>query len=113
MIDWTRITNLRDEVGEEDFAEVVEIFIEEVSGMVQSMRAAPKLETLGADLHALKGSALNLGFTTFSELFQAGETAAAHGQAASVPLDQILDSYDKSKQVLLAGLSQGATLKSA
>ena len=112
MIDWTRITNLREEVGEEDFSEVVEIFIEEVSGMVQNMRAAPSLETLGADLHALKGSALNLGFTTFSELCQAGETAAAHGQAASVPLDPIFKSYDKSKDALLAGLSQEAAVKS-
>ena len=31
MIDWTRIKQLRDEIGEEDFPEVVEIFIEEVS----------------------------------------------------------------------------------
>jgi len=113
MIDWTRITNLRDEVGEEDFAEVVKIFIEEVSEMVQSMRDAPKLETLGADLHALKGSALNLGFTTFSELCQAGETAAANGQAAGVALEPILNSYDKSKEILLAGLSDGAALRSA
>ena len=113
MIDWTRITNLREEVGEEDFAEVVEIFIEEVSEMVQSMREAPNLETLGADLHALKGSALNLGFTTFSQLCQAGETAAANGQAASVPLEPILNNYEKSKEALLAGLRQGAKLKSA
>lgn len=107
MIDWARVTTLRDEVGEEDFAEVVEIFIEEVTEMVQRLRDAPRIETLGADLHALKGSALNLGFMDFSELCQAGETAAADGQADTIVLSPILDSYDKSKQALLDGLSEG------
>ncbi|MEQ6202918.1 Hpt domain-containing protein [Sulfitobacter sp. HNIBRBA2951] len=113
MIDWPRITNLRDEVGEEDFAEVVEIFIEEVSEMVERLRDAPQVETLGADLHALKGSAMNLGFTTFSDLCQTGETAAAEGRADSIALAPILDSYDESKQALLDGLDGGLLAKSA
>ena len=30
MISWERVNELRDEVGQEDFLEVVEIFLEEV-----------------------------------------------------------------------------------
>jgi HPt (histidine-containing phosphotransfer) domain-containing protein len=107
MIDWTRIKLLRDEVGEEDFADVVEIFIEEVTEMIDRLRDAPALDTLGDDLHALKGSALNLGFTTFSALCQTGETSAANGLPEEIVLGPILDSYDASKAAFLSGLEQG------
>lgn len=107
MIDWNRIQTLRDEIGEEDFPDIVEIFIEEVSEMIENLRVAPQIDTLGADLHALKGSALNLGFTEFSKLCQTGETAAANGRADEIILEPILDCYENSKQVFLAGLENG------
>ena len=53
MIDWNRIKTLRDDIGEDDFPDVVEIFIEEVTEMIAHLRDTPQLETLGADLHAL------------------------------------------------------------
>jgi HPt (histidine-containing phosphotransfer) domain-containing protein len=107
MIDWTRIKNLRDEVGAEDFDEVVEIFIEEVSEMIETLRAAPRADTLGEDLHALKGSALNLGFTDFSALCQKGETLAAQDRASEINLTPILHCYDRSKAAFLDGLALG------
>ncbi len=107
MIDWTRIKQLRDEIGEEDFPEVVEIFIEEVAEMIGGLRSAPKPETLGDDLHALKGSALNLGFRAFAEMCQTGETRAANGRAEEIVLEPILRCYDDSKDVFLAGLENG------
>lgn len=105
MIDWARIKTLRDEVGEEDFGDVVEIFIEEVSEMVERLRTTPCTDSLGEDLHALKGSALNLGFTEFSELCQIGETLAATGNPEEIDLPPILASYDKSSATFLDGLS--------
>ena len=110
MIDWTRVKTLRDEVGAEDFGDVVEIFIEEVSEMVERLRTAPQIETLGEDLHALKGSALNLGFFEFSTLCQIGETLAAQGKAAEIELPPILASYDNSSTAFLEGLNNPANL---
>jgi HPt (histidine-containing phosphotransfer) domain-containing protein len=110
MIDWTRIKLLRDEVGEEDFADVVDIFIEEVSEMIERLHRNPQLETLGDDLHALKGSALNLGFTTFAALCQTGETSAAKGNPEEIVLGPILTSYDASKTAFLNGLDAGMAL---
>lgn len=107
MIDWIRIKQLRSEIGEEDFPEVVEIFIEEVSEMIDSLRAGPNLETLGEDLHALKGSALNLGFCVFAEMCQSGETRAANGRAEEIVLEPILRCYDDSRDIFLAGLENG------
>lgn len=105
MIDWARVTLLKNEIGNEDFAEIVEIFIEEVTAMVDRLREMPVTDTVGEDLHALKGSALNLGFTAFSDLCQQGETLAAEGRADAVDLPPIIACYDTSKQVFLAGLA--------
>ncbi|WP_299026568.1 Hpt domain-containing protein [uncultured Sulfitobacter sp.] len=107
MIDWNRIKTLRNEIGEEDFPDVVELFIEEVSEMIETLRTTPKVETLGADLHALKGSALNLGFKEFAQMCQLGETAAANGAADTVDLPPILACYDASKTTFLNGLENG------
>jgi HPt (histidine-containing phosphotransfer) domain-containing protein len=107
MIDWNRIKTLRDEIGEDDFPDVVEIFIEEVTEMISNLRETSQIETLGADLHALKGSALNLGFRSFSQLCQVGETAAANGDAETIELPPILDCYDVSKEAFLSGLENG------
>ena len=107
MIDWDRIRLLRAEVGAEDFDEVVEIFIEEVSEMIEMLRNAPCVESLGSQLHALKGSALNLGFSRFADLCQHGETSAANGMADDIDLGPILRCYDVSKQNFLDGLATG------
>lgn len=107
MIDWSRIKTFQDEIGKEDFAEVVDIFIEEVSELIERLRTSTNSETLGADLHALKGSALNLGFTRFAELCQTGETLADDGRANEIALDPILRCYDESKDVFIAGLHNG------
>ncbi|NRA98300.1 MAG: Hpt domain-containing protein [Rhodobacteraceae bacterium] len=60
MILWSRVQELRDEVGDEDFAEVVELFLEEVEAALDRLATAP--ENVREELHFLKGSALNLGF---------------------------------------------------
>lgn len=99
MIDWNRVNELRDEVGIEDFHEVVAMFLEEVEDTMARMLAAPDLSSMEEDMHFLKGSALNLGFADFSALSQAGETAARNGQPETISLDAIFDSYAKSKAV--------------
>ncbi len=113
MIDWTRVKALRDEVGEEDFGDIVEIFIEEVSEMVERLRTAPKIGSLGEDLHALKGSALNLGFTEFSTLCQIGETLAATGKPEEIDLPPILASYDSSSATFLDGLNNPSNFQTS
>lgn len=107
MIDWTRVTTLRDEIGKEDFDEVVPLFIEEVTEITDALRNAPSLDRLEEDLHALKGSALNLGFSEFSILCHQGEAMAAAGQAGDVDLAAILNSFDASKDAFTSGLAQG------
>lgn len=107
MIDWYRIKTLREEIGEDDFPEVVEIFIDEVTMVIDRLRTDPQLDALGADLHALKGNALNLGFCVFAEMCQKGETAAASGRAQDIVLEPILRSFEDSRDIFLSGLESG------
>ena len=39
MIDWTRVETLREEVGAEEFSEVVDLFLNEVDAALQKMKA--------------------------------------------------------------------------
>ncbi len=103
MIDWFRVTELRDEIGAEDFEEVVEIFLEEVEGVLDKLRADDRSE-LEQDLHFLKGSALNLGFQAFSEKCQEGERLSSQGQADTVNLVEIVALYESSKTNFLQEL---------
>lgn len=104
MIDWARVDELRGEIGGEDFAAIVDIFLEEVDAAVAELDRNRQTATLEAQLHFLKGSALNLGFARFSELCQAGESSAAKGAGDSVDLDAIRDSYRASRAQFLARL---------
>ncbi|MEX0364736.1 MAG: Hpt domain-containing protein [Ruegeria sp.] len=106
MIDWPRVTQLHDEVGAEDFGEVVEIFLEEVDEVITRVRADTGRADLERNLHFLKGSALSLGFQEFSKLCQDGERASAAGQAETVDLDQIIGSFHASRSEFQAGLTQ-------
>ena len=108
MIDWQRVSELRDEIGAEDFEEVVPLFLEEVAGVIDAFRTGPDPAQLETDLHFLKGSALNLGFDAFSSLCSAGEKQAASGAAGSVDVTAIVDCFDTSKIAFETGLAQGA-----
>lgn len=104
MIDWDRVATLREEVGAEDFDEVVELFLAEVEEVIDRIKSAPDLKRLEEDLHFLKGSALNLGFVDFSELCQEGELMSSKGQAGDVDLDTVLQTYGLSQTAFIDGI---------
>lgn len=87
LINWTRIHELRDEIGDDNFSEVVTLFLEESDSVIA--RAGNGLTP--EELHFLKGASLNLGFTDLAEA--CGEPADPHALAAL---------YEKSKATLLA-----------
>ena len=106
MIDWKRVKDLRDEIGEDDFLEVVALFLEETDEVVAQLEADPNIASMESRLHFLKGSALNIGLAELAELCQVNEKAAALGNAASVDIDPVIVSYRSSKAALLQSLGQ-------
>ncbi|MDD8022139.1 MAG: Hpt domain-containing protein [Paracoccaceae bacterium] len=100
MIDWDRVAELRSEIGAEGFAEVLELFLDEVEGVV--IRLGSRADKLEEDLHFLKGSAWNLGFRAFGAMCQDGERRSAAGHAAEVDTTAIIACYGASKEVFMA-----------
>lgn len=58
LVDWSRVHELRAEIGDDGFAEVVTMFLDESDAAVAQAANGLTPEAL----HFLKGAALNLGF---------------------------------------------------
>ena len=102
VIDWKRVAQLREEVGEEDFLEIVKIFLEEVDTEIWTLCEDPSSATLEAKFHFLKGSALNLGFEQFSQRCKTGELLASQGNLEAIDLPPVLECYEASKTEFLS-----------
>ena len=102
MIDWHRVRELQDEVGVEDFAEVVELFLEEADEVIARLETGAAPDTLEAEYHALKGSALNLGFQDLAEICAQAERQAAAGDTAGIKPSAAIERYRASKDLFLA-----------
>ncbi len=103
MIDWQRLRDLKGEIGAEDFGEVVALFLEEADEVVARLTAADTARALERDLHFLKGSALNLGFSELAQICQIGEHKAAAGEV-DVLLEQVQAVYATSRTTFLGRL---------
>ena len=108
MIDWERVAELKAEVGDDDFAEIADLFLAEVEEVVTRMIASPDAGRLSEDLHFVKGSAINLGFSEFARLCQTGERLAAGGRGAEVGLAELADSFAMSRRVFAEGAARRA-----
>jgi HPt (histidine-containing phosphotransfer) domain-containing protein len=109
MIDWSQVAQLRREVGAKDFDEVLDLFFEEVEEGIARLPALAQSLQLGEDLHALKGSALNLGFSVFAEACHKGELLCAKKGAEGVDIPAILSTYSESKQAFYTELPTAFT----
>ena len=97
MISWSRVEELREEIGDEDFSEVSQMFLEEVEEVIARLKKNPNPASLEEDLHSLKGSALNLGFEALSNLCQDGEMKAARAEFDAISLPDVFETYARSK----------------
>lgn len=102
MISTARLDELRSEVGEDDFGEIVALFIAESDGIVDRLGNVSDPAQAEELLHALKGSALNLGFDTLAALCREGEGAGAGTAAWGPRIVRLVDVYCQSKSRLSA-----------
>lgn len=84
MIDWARVEELQAEIGEEDFAEIAALFLSELTEVIESLREARDPAVLRDGYHSLKGSALNLGFSTLATYCAAAETDPGAADLAEI-----------------------------
>lgn len=98
MIDWSVTSELLNDIGAEDFAEVVEIFLADADRMVEGLRHG---DTLEAQLHELKGAALAIGLRALAMLCQRSEDMAAAGLGHMVDLTHVSQCYRLSRDAFL------------
>lgn len=96
MIDWDHIEELRQEMGDA-FPEIAEMFLAEVDAVIDRLRQAPSLDSMESDMHFLKGAALNFGFADMAAICASSEQLAAGGAPHQVPLDRVLETFDRSR----------------
>ena len=100
MINAARIQELKDEVGEDDLIEVIELFCEEVEEVLDALESTDPAG-MPAQLHFLKGSALNIGLDAVSDLCKEQELRLKANPAATADIASIRAAYDASKAALL------------
>lgn len=104
MIDWDRVQQLRDEIGADEFAEVVALFLDEADDVLARITPDGGPVCLRDDCHFLKGAALNLGFKSLAALCQSAERRARDGDCG-IDLKELRNCYQDSRQNLLAGMA--------
>ena len=102
MIDWNRVNELRTEVGEEDFAEVLDMFFDEVAEVLGGLGKGGS-EATKHDLHFLKGSALNIGLAELNALCLSSESALFANPDVVIDFDAIRRTFLASKDILVRG----------
>ena len=100
MIDRARLEELREEVGNGDFAEVIELFCEELAETLDRMTQGHS-SSMADDLHFLKGSALNIGMSEVASLCAAGEAMIHNDGAASPDIVGIKTAFEKAQTELV------------
>lgn len=105
LIDWARVRELRYEIGEDGFEEVVGLFLDEADETVARLSPIVGAKKFAADLHYLKGAALNLGFAALAAICQDGERRANAGDL-SVDLDDLARIYADSRERFLGGQAE-------
>lgn len=105
MIDWDRVRELKGEIGDDDFAEVAAMFLEESDEVIARLSGDRGAALLEQDLHFLKGAALNFGFSQLAILCQDGERLAATG-LADIALDPVRAAYALSRKAFVEDLGE-------
>jgi histidine phosphotransfer protein HptB len=107
MIDWKRVEELRREIGADGFDEVADMFLEEADQAVQGLARDQSSDAVEAQLHFLKGCALNLGLADLAAICQEGERMAAQGRGFEFDTKRVEMIYQQSRAQLFGGLSKG------
>lgn len=100
MIDWSRVNELKEDFGEEGFAELLPVFVAEIEEALSQLSEANSAEEVASTCHFIKGSAANLGLQQLAELCATAETDAKSGQVAGNLAAQLSEAFQASQTAL-------------
>ncbi|MEO0342722.1 MAG: Hpt domain-containing protein [Pseudomonadota bacterium] len=102
MIDWARVSELKADIGEDIFEELLPIFLEEISEALETLKGQETTAEIAATAHFIKGSASNLGFSVLTEVSGKGEICAKAGNFPEDFHQHLLNAFEGSKAALLS-----------
>ena len=82
LLNEDRLLSLRAEIGEDGYEEVVALFLAESDEVIARLSGAGAAVPPRAELHFLKGVALNLGFDDLAEMCRKGERGEGYDALA-------------------------------
>ena len=98
MIDWGQVKSLRDEVGHEDFDEVVELFLEEVEEEVVTRPPEQSAnDRTGKRSPLSKRQRDEFGVFRIFDALPGRRIRAASGHAVEIDIDKVINCYAVSK----------------
>ncbi|MGI3169757.1 Hpt domain-containing protein [Pseudooceanicola sp. C21-150M6] len=103
MINWDKVQELAEDVGQDAFGEVLELFLSEVE---TALRCLPVSDDIEAAVHFVKGCALNLGFEQLALACATAERLAATGAPDKVDITALDRIYQSSRDLFLAEYRQ-------
>jgi HPt (histidine-containing phosphotransfer) domain-containing protein len=102
LIDWPHLKELKTELGESVFCDVVMLFLDDVGVGINGLARHQDASDLQAQLHSLKGNALSLGFTNLAQQCAKSEELAVKGQHCQKELNKLSACFDESKTALIS-----------
>ncbi|RRH78018.1 Hpt domain-containing protein [Falsigemmobacter faecalis] len=112
MLNLRQLNDLRADVGDEGFADLIVLFLEETDGVISRMIDKGPEKDPAADYHFLKGAARNLGLDGFSALCHEAEIAAGQGLQLAISPDALDAAWQDSRARLLDHLGMAAPIRS-
>lgn len=86
LVNPARVEALCQEIGEDGFPEVLEMFLSESAQVVARLQGATDPVAIAADLHFLKGSALTMGLDDLAAYCLQAEQGGGHDPAVLADL---------------------------
>ena len=102
VINWTHLSELRADMGDETFAEVINLFLQEVQSGIERLSRERSASDLVSEFHMLKGSALSLGLTDLANICANAESMANAGQVDCFQPDELSTVFHTSRSELLS-----------
>ena len=103
MIDASRIAELKAEIGEEDFCDIVDVFVKELDEAVVALKAedTANRQAIADAAHFIKGSAANLGLRDLVDACALLEDAAGKKINVDSQAGDVSSIYARSRTELL------------
>jgi HPt (histidine-containing phosphotransfer) domain-containing protein len=101
MLNLKQLKDLKSDVGDEGFADLIKLFIEETDDAILRMTNGGPSKDPAADFHFLKGAARNLGLDAFSAICHQAEMSAAQGLPLAISPEGLDAAWQDSRARLL------------